>query len=106
MALVRFLGWLLILAALLMGGYDAYQWHYHDQHHVTAAGELWRNMSPSTLDLAQNEVERHVAPALWDRIVRPLLALPASAGLGVPGILLVFLARRRHPGRSPRRFAK
>jgi hypothetical protein len=106
MALVRFLGWLLILTAFSAAGYDAYQWHYHDQHHVTAAGKLWYDVSPGTLDLFRAGVQRHIAPALWDLVIRPVSLWPAFAVLGVPGILLVFLARRRHPGRSPRRFAK
>jgi hypothetical protein len=106
MALGRFLGWLLILAALLAGGYDAFQWHYHDQHHVTAAGELWYDLSSSTLNLFQAGVQRHVSPALWDVVVRPVLLWPALAVLGVPGILFLILFRRRHSGRSPRRFAK
>jgi len=106
MALGRFLGWLLLVAAVLVGGYDAYQWHFHDLRHVTAAGELWRALSPATLDRLRAGVQHHAAPALWDRLVGPILNWPATAVLGVPGLLLAILCRRRHSGRSPRRFAK
>jgi hypothetical protein len=105
MGWARYLGWLLIFAALLVAVYEAYGWHAHGAYRITAASELWQRLSPTSLDWAQAAIERHISPAAWDEALGPLLRAPASAALGVPGLVLAFLFRRRHRGRSARRFS-
>jgi hypothetical protein len=105
MGWARNLGWLLILAALLVAAYEAYGWHAHGTYRITAASELWQRLSPASLDWTQAAIERHISPAAWDDAFGPLLREPTWAVLGVPGLLLAFLFRRRHRGRSARRFS-
>ena len=58
-------------------------------------GELWFSLSPSTLNLAQAVVQRYIDPALWDDRILPILNWPTVAVLGIPGLLLIVLLRRR-----------
>lgn len=70
---------------------------------LSALGEWWFWASPSTIQLAQPAIERHVSPALWAYGVQPLLLWPLAVELFVLGVifLLLALARRRRRN-SPR----
>jgi hypothetical protein len=105
MVVGRILGWLLIVAAVLVAANEAYAWLDQGSYHVTAAGELWYELDRGSLNLMQAIVQRYVAPVLWDDGIRPLLLLPAWLVLGVPGVLLVALCRRRGRRRRPGSFA-
>jgi hypothetical protein len=39
--------------------------------------------------------QRYVLPALWDPVIVTILLWPATMVLGIPGILLVRLTRKR-----------
>lgn len=95
MLLRRILGWLLTLGALAIAAAELYAWRGQGSYHIIAIGELWYRGSPSSLNLVQAAVQRHLDPALWDDVLRPILLLPAWAVLGVPGVLLLLLRRRR-----------
>lgn len=102
MSFRRTFGWLLILGALAIAAVELRAWSGEGGYHVIAAGELWFKASPDSLNLVQAVVQRHLHPALWDDVMRPLLLSPAWAVLAalgvllaVPGILLLFSGRRR-----------
>ena len=94
MLIRRILGWLLVLAALLIAASEIHAWLGQGSYHRFAVGELWYKASPSSLNLFQAVVQRYIEPALWDAVVRPFLLVPAWAVLGVPGGLLLLLGRR------------
>ena len=95
MLFARILGWILTLGALAIGAAELYAWRGEGDYHIVAFGELWYGISPGSLNLVQAGVQRHFNPALWDDALRPILLLPAWAVLGVPGVLLLLLVRRR-----------
>lgn len=60
-----------------------------------SAHDLWYLLSAKSFTIAQIRIER-LSPALWDPFLVSLLALPAWALCGVPGVLLAWFCR---PGR-------
>lgn len=91
----RLVGWLFIIAALVAEGRDV--WGLWDTGHyqVSALGQLWAEVNWNSLLLLQPAIQRHVAVWLWDWVIFPLLQWPAVVTLAVPGVLLVWLFRRR-----------
>ncbi len=91
----RLVGWLFILAALVAEGHDL--WGLWDTGHyqVSALGQLWAEVNRNSLLLLQPAIQRHVSVWLWDWVIFPVLQWPAPITLVVPGILLVWLCRRR-----------
>jgi hypothetical protein len=90
MIIGRILGWILILGAIAVTVSDLLAWRLTGTFTFSAAGEVWFRISPTTLELAQPAIQRHLAAWLWDPVVW-VLRLPALAVLAVPGIVLVLL---------------
>jgi hypothetical protein len=103
LVVLRVIGWLLILSALLFLGRDLFVWHESGYWAPLLVGKVWHDLSPDTLGLAQAGIERHVWKPLWDPVIFTLLLRPCWLVLGVPGILLAVLPRR---SRKRRRFAR
>ena len=101
MIIGRIIGWLLVLAALVVLVADLIARLDTGHFAFTAAGQLWFEISPSTLELAQPAIQRHVAAWLWDPIV-VVLTWPATLVLGVPGLALLWLCRKRDRRRRRR----
>ena len=64
---------------------------------VTTLGKDWENFHPSSLQLVQPAIERHVAEWLWNPVIQTVLARPTWLVLGVVGALLVLIGRKKRP---------
>jgi hypothetical protein len=69
-------------------------------HAFIPLGQLWFELDPPSLNMAQAGIQRHVAPWLWEDVVQPLLELPAwpvlgLAGLGLAGLAILGISRSR-----------
>ena len=106
MVVLRFLGWLLIILALAVLLNDAWHAWQVGRWSMMQAGQLWFDLDRDSLQLAQPAIERHVARWLWFPVIATILQWPAALVLGVPGVLLVLLARRRVPISKRKIFAK
>jgi ABC-type sugar transport system permease subunit len=99
---LRVIGWLLIVAALLALGWDIFfcihDWHFGFQ----PAGAAWYRVWPSSMIRIQALIENHIWKTLWNPVIETVLRLPLWLVLGIPGLLLAFLARTRRR----RRFAR
>jgi len=95
MILGRIIGYLLLLAAVAALAYDAVAWLDTGAFAPQAAGELWFRLHHGSLNLSQAVVQRYVDPRLWDPVIVTALLAPAFAVLGLPGLLLAILFRRR-----------
>ena len=100
----RAVGWVLVLLALAIMGWAAWQWAVTDGFAGMAAGEVWYRRSAQSLNTFQAVVQRYVDPALWDELIQPILLWPAPRALfAAAGVLLllgllirtVFRRRRR-----------
>lgn len=86
MTVLRLLGRLLLLLALVDVGLGVWVWLAG--HDVTkAAGETWFALHTESLNLAQAVIQRYLHPTLWDSIVVPILQRPFWEA-----VLLVFIA--------------
>ena len=93
-AIARFLGWILLLLALVVLAMDMFPSMHQGGARFAATGELWAAIHRDSLLLAEPAIDRHVWPGLWQAVIVPVLLLPAAAVLGVPAILLLLLGRR------------
>ena len=95
MLIGRFLGWLLLALALVMLVRDMLAWAQGGPLTFITVGELWNNVSPSTLQVAQPAIQRHIAAWLWEPVIVSILLRPAVLVFGVPGLVLAWLFRAR-----------
>ncbi|WP_341915862.1 hypothetical protein [Ferrovibrio terrae] len=102
MLLGRILGWLLIALALLALGGDGLRWLESGMMGFIALGDFWARLDPPTYNLLQTIGQDYLPPILWDPGLATLLRWPAVAVLGLFGILLLVLFRRRAPKRRQR----
>jgi hypothetical protein len=100
--IIRVLGALLILTALVAAGFEVAHWISAGSYKPVTPGGVWYAVHRASLNTAQAAVQRHLAPWLWDPAIMWLLVQPAWAVAGVPGGLLLWLGRRRKR-RRPRR---
>jgi hypothetical protein len=98
----RTIGWILLLAALIVIVRDLIAWYYVGQLHPVVVGELWFELSPTSLQLAQPAIQRHVAAWLWEPVIVTFLTWPAEVVLAVPGIALAWFCRPRDRRRRRR----
>ncbi|NKB50573.1 MAG: hypothetical protein GKS02_14545 [Alphaproteobacteria bacterium] len=63
-----------------------------------AAGELWFSLHQGSLMLAEPVVSRYIpliGPWLWHPVISTTLTWPAFLVVGVPGLILSYVFRRR-----------
>ncbi|HXQ50649.1 MAG TPA: hypothetical protein VN802_06110 [Stellaceae bacterium] len=102
MIVVRYVGWVLLLAAVVVLGRDLIAWHDSGVLAPVSLGELWLELHRASLV----RIEDALAPWLL-QMVRGTLSIPAAAGFLLVGIVLAWrgrnsVPRRRRPAtRSP-----
>jgi hypothetical protein len=94
MIILRFLGWILCISALICLGADFLHFWDLDQWKAQELGLVWYNLSPGSLNFSQAIIQRYLLASLWDPVIVTLLLQPAWAVLGAPGVILLYLARR------------
>ena len=90
----RLIGWIVFLAGLAALARDGFVWIETKQWAPIALGQLWYNLSPSSLNLVQAVVQRYIHPFLWDPIIVTVLLWWAFAVLMVLGLLILALSSR------------
>lgn len=96
----RVIGYLLILAALVVVAAEAIDFATLGEWNIMSAGELWYRIDRASLNGAQAVIQRIIAPWLWDPVIATILSGPAAAVLGLPGLALVVFCRRRRERRG------
>ena len=100
MVVGRVIGWIFLIVAIAILVRDALASIDAGTLSLIAAGELWFSLHPTSLQVAEPAIARHVpviGPWLWHPVISTLLTWPALFVTGVPGVLLVWLFRRRPP---------
>lgn len=94
-ALLRFLAGCFLLVAVIAAVDDVTRSLAAGRPTVTAAAEHWAKLSPATFDNARSGVQRHTHRLVWDYGVREVLRMPSWALLGIIGLVLAYVGRRR-----------
>ena len=95
MIILRVIGWILVIASVALFAHDILASIDAGTLILISAGELWFSLDNGSLNLMQAVTQRYVLPALWDPVIVTILLWPATMVLGIPGILLVRLTRKR-----------
>ena len=96
MMILRLLGGWFGLAATLAVIYDITRSASSKSGYVvTSLGEHWFKLHVASLNLTQAFIERYVSPKLWDPFILTTLRAPAWLVLGLIGMSLYLLGRRR-----------
>ncbi|HUK58270.1 MAG TPA: hypothetical protein VLV50_03490 [Stellaceae bacterium] len=94
MIVVRVIGYLLLIAGLMVFGRDLLGWHDTGHFNPVALGPLWLEVSRSSYQAAQGALAPWLLYAL-----RGILVLWAAPSLIVLGAVLALAARGRRRGR-------
>ena len=92
----RLVGLLLLAGGFIFMVYDGARWVADQSLRFTRFGEFWNDIHQSSQQAFRTWIESH-APWLWTSVSRLLLDQPVFAVMGVVGILLMLLFRRRKP---------
>lgn len=91
----RLIGWIIFLAGVSVLVRDVLVWIDTKHWAPLALGQLWYDLSRSSLNLVQAVVQRYIHPFLWDPIIVTILLWWAFAVLMVLGLLILALSGRR-----------
>jgi hypothetical protein len=92
----RLVGLLLLAGGFIFMVYDGARWVADQTLRFTRFGEFWNDVHQSSQQAFHTWVEGH-APWLWNSVIRILLEQPVFAVMGILGILLMLVFRRRKP---------
>ncbi|MGB7257655.1 MAG: hypothetical protein ACRECC_00880 [Pseudolabrys sp.] len=95
--LFRFLGLLCLAGAFILVIYDGMKSIAGNAVFITNVRALWDIINASSLQSLKPLVETRIGPWAWDPIVVTALTWPSWAVLGVFGIVLIMLGRKRKP---------
>ena len=99
----RILGWLITLAAVLILGAELVCFVRTGTYDIISGGELWYDIHRASLNILQAAIQRYLHPMIWDPVLTAVLRIPAWIPLGVVGMGLSWLCRKRRPRRRNRR---
>ena len=91
----RVIGWILVAASIAILARDVSGWLDSGAFSFVAAGELWFTVHNGSLNLLQAITQRYIFPQLWDPIFVTVLLWPAFLVVGVPGLILSWVFRKR-----------
>jgi hypothetical protein len=94
---LRFIGLLLLAAGFIFLIYDGTKSIAGKAFFVTPLGFIWSNIHQNSLLLLQPAIERHVAEWLWNPVMLSVLTAPTWLVLGIFGIVLMLLGRKKKP---------
>ena len=95
--LFRFLGLILLAAAFILVIYDGTKSIAANSLYLTSARTLWELINAGSLAKLKPLLEPYAGGLLWDPVMLFILAAPSWSVLGLFGILLILLGRKKKP---------
>jgi hypothetical protein len=95
--LLRFLGLICLAAAFILVIYDGTKSIAGNALSLTTVRALWELINAGSLAKLKPLLEPYAGGLLWDPGMLAILAAPSWGLLGVVGILLVLLGRKKKP---------
>lgn len=95
-SLLRFLARPLLIAAVVAIAYDGTRTLAGGSGLViTSLGDHWKHLSPNTLEALRHLLTTKLPAITWNMGLAPLLRMPAWLALGIVGLVLAWIGRRR-----------
>ncbi len=91
---LRLLGAIFVGGALAALAHDLWRWMTDGRFVAAPLGQLWYDLHPPSIGLAQAVIQRYIWAALWDPGIVWLLTQPAAAALAAIGVAFLWLGRR------------
>ncbi len=91
----RFIGLWVLAAAFVALIYDGTKTIAGSQIYVTKLGDTWNALHADSLQALRPAIERYAGQWLWDPVMLNILTAPTWAVLGVLGIVLLLIGRRK-----------
>ncbi len=95
--LFRFFGLWILAAAFVFLIYDGTKSIAAGTLILKPFGDTWNDIHSTSLAQLQPFIERRVAVWLWDPVILSVLTAPTWLVLGVLGIVLILLGRKKKP---------
>lgn len=89
------IGWILVALGVGVLCHDLVKWLLTGNLAIIDAGSFWFAVHETSLKLAEPAVARYVHPWLWHPVISTILLAPTFVVIGLPGAVLLLLARRR-----------
>jgi hypothetical protein len=93
----RFFGLICLAAAFILVIYDGTKSIAGNSLSLTTMRALWELINAASLAKLRPLLEPYAGGLLWDPVAVSVLAAPACSLLGLVGILLLLLGRKRKP---------
>lgn len=94
---LRFIGLIILAAAFIFLIYDGTKSIADQSFFITRSADVWSSLHQSSLIALQPWVETNIAPWAWNPGVVTVINQPAWLILGLIGIVLILLGRRKRP---------
>jgi hypothetical protein len=95
--LLRFLGLICLAAAFILLIYDGTKSIAGNNLYLTTVRALWELINAGSLAKLRPVIEPYAGGLLWDPAMVSILAAPSWSLLGLLGILLILLGRKKKP---------
>jgi hypothetical protein len=95
--LLRFVGVLCLAAAFILIVYDGTKSIAGNSLYITSVRALWELFNAASLAQLKPTIEGYAQGVLWDPVMVGFLAAPSWSVLGILGVLLVLLGRKKKP---------
>ncbi|HET9718004.1 MAG TPA: hypothetical protein VFP60_17650 [Pseudolabrys sp.] len=95
--LLRFIGLICLAAGFILLIYDGTKSIAGNRVFTTSVQTIWELINPESLTKIQPALQSYAGGYLWDPLMTAFLAAPAWSVLGVVGILLILLGRKKKP---------
>ena len=95
--LFRLIGLFCLAASFILVIYDGTKSIAANQLYLTSVSALWELINAGSLAVLKPLLSPYANGILWDPVALAVLAAPAWALLGILGILLILMGRRKKP---------
>jgi hypothetical protein len=95
--LFRSVGFLCLAAAFLLVIYDGTKSIAGGAVFITDVRTLWDMLNAASLQALQPAIESRFGYVAWDPVFRGFLDVPSWAVMGILGIVLILLGRKKRP---------
>lgn len=96
---LRFIGLWLLAGAFIAVVYDGTKSIAGDTLFITKLGDTWNSVHPTSLQLLEAGISRHLwrGQDIWDLVALNILTAPTWLVLGILGALFILLGRKKKP---------